>query len=818
MERITGLRWVEDLATDARFALRSLRRSPGIAGAAVLMLALAIGANVAIFSAVNAVLLRPLPFPGRDRLMVIGEDNRETGVKFDDTTPANFFDWRAGVPGFEDATAYINGVGQSALLGRGDVRLVKTLSVSGNFFSFLGVRAALGRTLREEETWERTGRFAVLSDRGWREHFGADPNVVGTTISLGGTPVQVVGVMPPSFNFPSESVDLWQSLAFSEEFHAGEGFRAVHYLRVVARVRPGVTPEQIDAQLRVIDERLARERPAFNQYSTAARKPLHQVMAGNTRLPLLVLQSSVVLLLLIACANVGNLLLVQAAGRQREMSLRLALGAGRSRLARQTLAESLVLSAVGGACGLAIGWAGTRALVRLQPERMLPVQRIGVDGHVILYVIAVTIVSALIFGLAPTFWLRHRAPAETLQSGGRGVSEGQQTRRWANALVIAEVSLALLMTVGAGLLVRSLWNIGRVDPGFDGSGVLAVNYSLNSQYDTVTKVEAFNAQVLERAAAIPGVTHVAVTDAVSLTGRGWHSDYIAAGRPAEQYGTNVVHRVVSPSYFETMRVPILRGRTFNATERRGSPFVVVINEILARSYFQGQDPIGQRISFDRVPTSETQWYTIVGVAGAERGTALDVEPVAEVYESSLQTPREFGALLLRTSRDPGALATPVRAMFRELDATLPLYAIHTMSAIRATSMSRALFLTTLLLVFATIGLVLAIVGVYGVLAHAARSRTREIGIRLALGAPLSGVRWLVVRHGLRLIAAGLAVGSVAALASTHLLGKLLYNVAPNDPLTLLAVVALLATTGVVASWLPARRASRADPVVALRSE
>jgi putative ABC transport system permease protein len=449
---------------------------------------------------------------------------------------------------------------------------------------------------------------------------------------------------------------------------------------------------------------------------------------------------------------------------------------------------------------------------------MLPVQRIGVDGDVLIYVVAVTIVSALIFGLAPTLWLRHRAPSETLQSGGRGISAGRHTRRLANTLVIAEVGLALLMTVGAGLLVRSLWNVGRVDPGFDATGVLAVNYSLNSQYDTVTKVEAFNAQLLERAAVIPGVTHAALTDAVSLTGRGWQSDYVAEGRQADGYGTNVVHRVVSPSYFETMRVPLLRGRAFTATERRGGPFVVVINEILARSYFPGQDPIGQRIAFDRTPTSETPWYTIVGVAGAERGTALDVEPVAEVYESSLQTPREFGALLLRTSRDPGALATPVRAMFRELDATLPLYTIRTMSAIRATSMSRAVFLTTLLLVFATIGVVLAVVGVYGVLAHAARDRTREIGIRLALGAPLSDVRWLVVRHGLRLIGAGLAVGGAAALASTHLLGTLLYNVAPHDPLTLLAVAVVLAATGLVASWLPARRASRADPIIALRAE
>jgi putative ABC transport system permease protein len=810
--------WLEDFLSDTRFALRSLRRTPGIAGAAVITLALGIAANVAIFSAVNAVILRPLPFPQADRLVVIGEDNRETGVMFDDTTPANWLDWRAGVSAFDDAMAYINGVGQSSLTGRGDLRLVRTLRVSGNFFDVLGARPALGRPFRDDETWAAGGHVAMLSDRAWREHFGADPSVVGTTITLDGTALEVVGVMPPRFDFPTEEVEIWRSLAFSDEFRAGDGFKQAHYLRVVARLKSAATPEQAATQLRVISERLARDRPLFNEYATAAMRPLREVLAGPTRLPLLLLQTSVVLLLLIACANVGNLLLVQAAGRQRETSLRLALGAGRSRVVRQALAESLVLSGVGGACGLALGWMGTHVLVRMQPERMLPVQRFGVDGGVIAYVVAITIASALVFGLAPALWARHRDPAETLRSGGRAIAGGRHARRWGNALVVGEVGLALLIAVGAGLLARSLWHLGRVDPGFDTQGVLAVNYSLGSQYDTVTKVEAFNARLLERARGIPGVAQAAITDAVSLAGRGWQSDYIAAGRPADGYGTNVLHRIVSPTYFETMRIPLRRGRWFTPADTRGAPLLVVVNDVLARTYFQGQDPIGQRIAFDRAPTPDTEWYTIIGVVGAERTVSLDAEPVAEVYESAVQRPRQFGSLLIRTAGDPAALTATVRSLFREIDGNIPLYTVRTMETIRATSMSRAVFLTTLLVIFAVIGVVLAVVGVYGVLAHAARHRTREMGIRIALGAQVSEVRGLVVRDGLRLIGAGLLVGGVAAIASTRVLRTLLYNVAPNDPLTIALVAALLAVTGVLASWLPARRASRTDPMIALRAD
>jgi putative ABC transport system permease protein len=799
--------------------LRALRRTPGLAGAAIITLALGIGANVAIFSAVNAVVLQPLPFPAPNRLVMIGEDNPEKHWQMQTAAPANFLDWRSGVDDFEDVMGYVNGIGSTVLTGRGDPTILATQSVTGSFFSTLGVHPALGRVFRPEETWRTPERVAILGDRTWRDRFGSDPSIVGKTVTLDGNSWTIVGVMPRDFSYPRENVDLWLPMRWDKERFSDVSYRRAHWIRVVARLKPNVTHEHANAQLQAVVERLKREFPQTNKYMGATMVPLHQYLVGDTRLPLLVLLTSVGLLLLIACANVGNLLLVQAAGRERETSLRLALGAGRARLVRQALAESLVLSLLGGACGLALGWMGTRWLVRLQPAGMLRVADFGVDTTVLGYVVAITIASALVFGVAPAMWVRHRDPVESLKDGGRGgmqAHRGRRGRRWANTLVVGEVALALMMTVGAGLLVRSLWSIRQVDAGFDYRGVLAVEVGLSAKYDTVTKVEAFMNQLVERARALPGVTAASLSTGMSLTGNYWTSDYIAAGRPADGYGTEVVHRIVSPEYFETMKVPVRRGRMFTRDDRREGPLVVAINDALARSYFAGQDPVGQRIAFDKVPTPTTQWYTIVGVVGSEHVDGLDTAAKSAVYESILQSPQEAAFLMLRTNGDPAELTPGVRAIVRDLDPTLALYSVKTMESVRDRSMARAVFLTTLLLMFAAIGLLLAVVGVYGVLAQVARNRTREMGIRIALGAQASQVRWLVVRQGLRLTLGGLFVGGGAALFATRGMTKLLYNVQPNDPTTLIGVAVILALTGVVASWIPALKASKADPAVALR--
>jgi putative ABC transport system permease protein len=814
---VRPLRWLEDAVADARFALRSLRRSPSLGVAAILTLALGIGANVAIFSAVNAVVLKPLPFDHPEQLAMITEENPEKHWHLNDAAPANVLDWRAGVPSFADVTAYADFLGTNTLTGRGDPQPMQCAYVAGNFFSLLGARAAIGRTFTDAETW-RPAAVAVLSDRGWRSHFAADSNIVGKTITLDGRDFEVVGVMPPGFAFPFENADAWRSIGWNPATRGGDSFRRAHWVRAVARLKPGVSLTQADAQLQSVVSRLKTDYPATNKFMGAAIWPLQSFLVGDTRLPLLLLLTSVAFLLLIACANVGNLLLVQAAGREREAALRLALGAGRGRLVRQALAESLMLSLLGGSFGLALGWAGTRALVRLQPSGMLRVHDFGVDAAVLGYVLAITIASGLLFGVAPAFWMRKRDPADSLKDGGRGGGQGMRARRWGEALVVGEVALALLMTTGAGLIVRSFWQVRQVNPGFDSHGVLTAQISLSRQYDTTSKVQAFMAQLEARARALPGVSNAALATSIPFMGTGYTSDYIAFGRAANEYGTEVGHRTVTASYFATLKVPLLSGRMFDETDRLDSPPVALINDALAKSYFRGQNPVGQRIAFEKAPTKTSTWYTIVGVVANEHVEALDIQPRAEAFYAETQAPPSSTVILLRTSSDPSLLVGALRSVVHDLDPTLALIDAKPLDDLRAASLARIRFLTTMLLGFAILGLVLAVVGVYGVLAHVSRNRTREMGIRVALGAQASQVRWLVVRHGLALAVAGLTLGLVTASFATRLMSKLLFNVTPNDPVTLIGVSVLLAATSTLAASLPARRASRVDPAIALRAD
>jgi len=810
--------WVEDLAADVRFALRSLRRTPALTGAAVITLALGIGANVAIFSAVNAVVLRPLPFPDSDRLMTIGENNPEKQWHMQDAAPANMFDWRAGVADFQDVAGYFDNLNNAVLTGRGDPQVLQGTAVTGNFFSTLRVRPALGRVFTFDETFSTGTHLTVLSDAAWRDRFGADPSIVGKSIVLNGRTYQVIGVMPPGFAFPKDGIDFWRPFEYTAQDRGAVSFRRAHGIRVVARLEPGVTEAHANAELQTVVRRLQRQYPATNAVMGAGMMPLHDFLVGDTRLPLLVLLTSVGFLLLIACANVGNLLLVQAAGRHREAALRLALGARRGRLIRQALTESIVLSTIGGACGLAIGWAGTRALERLQPAGMLRVKSFGLDSHVFVFVLAISIASGIVFGIAPALWSRHRDPADTLKDGGRSGMQSGHTRRWGEALVIAEVALALVMAVGAGLLVRSFMSMRRVNPGFDPHLVWVGAVGLNRAYDTDPKMDAFMRDLQSQARELPGVTGAALAMNVPLTGASWTSDFVGFGRPAGDYGSEVQHSLVSPDYFTTMKVPLLRGRGFSGSDTPKTTPVVVINEALAQSYFKGQDPIGQRIAFDKVPTAKTTWCTIVGVVGNEHADDLATTPKIEIYESSTQNIANYMNLVVRTSRDPAAVTSSVRRLLRSMDPSLALTDVTTMDALRDASLARTRFLTLLMLMFGAIGLVLAVVGVYGVLAQVARNRTREMGIRIALGARAAQVRWLVVRQGLRLAVIGLVAGGIIALSTTRVMGNLLFGIAPNDPLTLGAVALLLAATSVIAAWIPALHASRADPSAALRAD
>ncbi len=811
--------WIDDAVSDVRFALRSLRRTPGLTAAAVVTLALGIGANAAIFSAVNAVVLQPLPVPHSEQLMMLWEENPEKNWYKQTAAPANYLDWREQIPAFQDIAAYADFPARATLTGRGDPQLLTLARVTGNFFSVASIRPVLGRALTDDETWSNNQtRSAVLSFRGWRDRFGSDASIVGKTIQLNGRGVQVVGVMPQGFALPFEDVDAWLAIGWDPADRADVSFRRAHWIRAIGRLKPGVSRAQANVQLQAVMGRLKVQYPETNKFMGAGMTPLQEFLVGDTRLPLLVLMAAVALLLLIACANVGNLLLIQAAGRGREAALRLALGAGRFRLVRQAITESLVLSAIGGACGLVLGWAGTHVLQNMQPAQMLRVSHFGVDRTVLAYVVLVTTVSGLLFGLAPALWTRHRDPAEALKNGSRSGSQGRRVKRWGDALVIGEVALALVMTVGAGLLVRSFWQLRHVDPGFEAEGVLAVDVGLSQRYDSIAKMTTFWTQVLERGRALPGVTHAALVSDIPLTGTTYTSDFIAAGRPAAGYMAEVGHRQVSADYFATMQVPLLLGRTFTAADRRSAPRVVLINSALAKSYFRGQDPIGQRVTYDKVPNDKSVWRTIVGVVGDEHQSALNTAAKIEFLEPDEQEVSAQNYILLKTTGDPAALTPAVRQIVHDLDPSLAILSSRPMTAVRDDALARARFLTTLLLAFAVVGLVLSIVGVYGLLAQLSRNRTREMGIRLALGAPQSGVRWLVIRHGLGVTAAGLCIGGAVTLVASRAMTALLFNVPPNDPLTLATVAALLAATSLVAAWIPARKASNADPASALRSD
>jgi putative ABC transport system permease protein len=544
--------------------------------------------------------------------------------------------------------------------------------------------------------------------------------------------------------------------------------------------------------LQTLVRRLQQEYPETNANMGASLASLHSFINGDARRPLLVLLGSVGLLLLIACANVGNLLLVQAIGKQRELSLRLALGAGHSRLVRQALTESLTLSLLGGVGGLVVGWMGVRALAGTQSAELLPMQQFGIDWRVLAFLLLVTTVSALLFGIAPSVWGQRQLPANALREGTRSSGDGVRMRGWGNALAVGEVALALLLTVGAGLLVRSYAALRRVDPGFQSSGVLTLSLEMpGGRYDSAAVLTQFDRAWLERVRATPGVSSASLVSALPLTGTGWTSDFAVRGRGRDDFATEVRHREVAGDYFGTMHVPLLRGRSFTDADANSTELVVVVNDALVRKYFRGSDPLGQQITFARVPDSTSRWRTIVGVVGSERQKGMQIEPQDEIFAPMAQEQQRAIVLVVRTAGDPLSLAPAMRRALRETDPNLAIESVQTMNDVLDTSLARDRFLMTMLLVFASVGLVLAIVGVYGVLAQTARRRTREMGVRIALGARAAQLRWLVIAHGLKLVAAGLLIGAMLALVMTRAMQRVLFDVPPSDPATYVIVALVL---------------------------
>ena len=816
-----GTRWFEDTLADVRYSARALRRNPGLVIAAVLTLALGMGANTAIFSAVSAVLLRPLPFARPDRLVMVGENDREFLWHMADAAPANYLDWRARVGAFEDAMAYTDYPVSVTLMIGGSPELASTAMVTGNFFSVLGVRPEAGRSFRDDETWSTGAPVVMISDRLWRQRFGGNPAIVGTSLQVNGKPATIIGVAPPGFSLPGPWFDVWAPFGWRKDEVGADWFRRAHWVRVVARLRDGVTIDRAQSELRAVADQLKTEYPATNRIMDAELAPLHTFLVGDVRLPLLALLGAVSLLLLLACANVGNLLLVRASTRQREIAVRSALGAGRWRLARQALTESVTLSLIGGASGVLLGWWGTHALLALQPADGASVLRVytaGFDWRVAAYAMGVSIASGMLFGVAPAVWASHRDPNEALNAAGRATSGSPRMRRWGERLAVGEVAIALALAVAAGLVVRSYDNLRRVPPGFDSRNVFTAELSISpSRYDSSAKVQAFYDALLARVRALPGVSSAAAVTTLPLTAPGWSSDFSIEGQSAGHFGASLLHRQITPDYFRTMRVPLLRGRVFSDADR-GPLNVVVINEAFARAYFAGQDPIGQRIAFDRVPTDKSVWRTIVGVVGDEHQTTPATPPAIEVIAPFAQEMARQMFVVVKTEGEPMAIAPAFRRVVAELDPQLAIEGMRSMDDVRAASMARDRFLMMLLAMFGVVGLALAVVGVYGVIAQLARGRTREMGIRIALGARGSTVQWLIVRRGLLLCAAGVAIGGVAAWYGTRAMGGLLFGIGPNDPLTFMALAAVLIGAGLVASWVPAMRAGNVDPVSVLREE
>jgi putative ABC transport system permease protein len=812
--------YLDGVRRDLRYAVRTLGRHPTFAATAVLVLAIGIGATSAIFSAANAFLFRPLPFGDADRLVMLYETNPEFGWTHGSAAPANALDWREQVGPLEDIALFSDFVARSTFVRDGEPTLLGTTNVTGNFFSVLGVAPELGRTFRWEETWQGSDAVAVLSHAAWREVFGSDPGIVGRTIEVGTTELEVVGVMPARFTFPSDEVQLWTPWGWDPADRDATWFRRAHWVRPVARLAPGATVPRAAAALQVVVDRLQAEYPETNRVMGAGLMPVRDFLVMDVRRPLQLLLGAVLLLLALACADVANLLLVRADDRGREVAVRFALGAGRGRVARLLLTEGLVLAGVGGALGLGLGWIGVRAIAAVRPIGIEGATSLALDGRVLLFTLATSVLCGLAFGLAPA--LRTAPGGEVqavLKEGGSRGTAGRRRMRTVNALVALEVALAMVLAAGAGLMVRSFWHLRNVDPGVRTENVLAVEFTIpSSRYPDRDAVLAFQDVFQERLEARPGIERVGLIGHLPLAGPSWSSQFQAAGWPPERVGLEIVHRRADAAYFDALDVPLLDGRMFGPEDGADAPNVVVINETLAAEHFPGEDPIGQRIAYDRVATEESIWYRIIGIVGDQLQVGPAEPARAEVFENRRQDWNRTNWFVIRTAGDAAGATSTARAVLHQLDPLVPLARVRALREVWRDSMARQAFVLTLLAAFGAMALLLAAVGVYGVTAQAARRRTHEIGIRMALGAGASAVVGLMVRQGLRVVGVGLAAGLAGALALTGTLDSFLYGVPPNDPATLAAVAALLAAVAGLASFLPARRATRSDPARTLRTE
>ena len=804
---------LETFWQDIRYGVRSLLKQPGFAAVAVLTLALGIGANSTIFSFVNGVLLRPLPYHEPERLVLLDETAPKRGVTSVGVSFPNFLDWREQNRVFEGVAAYIPA--GYTLVGAGEPEQLRGARVTSGLFEILGVTPALGRTIRPEEDRPENDTVVILGHGLWQGRFGADPGVVGRMISLNNRPHTVIGVMPPDFKFP-EVADLWLPLALD----AQRWTRNDHGLGAIARLKPGISLVRAQAEMVSVALRIEEQNPVTNEGMSVSVSNLREGLVGDYQQALMILLGVVGFVLLIACVNVANLLLARASARRKEISIRSALGAGRWRIMRQLITESLVLGAAGGALGLVMSVWGLELLLSAVPVEFPFWMKFNLDGRVLAFTAGVSLLTGIVFGAAPALQASKVDLNEALKEGGRSAAVGAGRHRLRALLVVAEVALSLVLLVGAGLMMRSFLRLQNVKPGLNPENVLTMIVSLpRAKYQEPERQVAFFEQLLERVKSLPGVEGAAAVSNLPLSGSRWGRSLTVEGRSVLSVGEApmINHCVVTPGYFRSMGIPILTGRDVADEDAKDSPKVTVIDERLAREYWPDESPLGKRIRFGP-PESNEPWFTIVGVAGEVRHERLDAQTRKTVYVPYRQIPVGGMTLTVRTATDPLSLTAAIRGQVRGLDPDQPVASVRTMEEVVFSTVWQPRLYAILFAVFAAVALALASVGIYGVMSYAVSQRTHEIGIRMALGAQAADVLKMVLGQGLVLVLVGVVTGLGAAFALTRLMASLLYGVSATDPTTFAAIALLLLCVALLACYVPARRAMKVDPMVALRYE
>ena len=807
---------MDTLSQDIRYAFRRLIKSPGFAAVVILTLGLGIGANSAIFSVVNAVVFRSLPYPEPDRLVRLFQVADDGGMST--FTPMNYLDVKAGMQALESSAAF-TGAGFT-MTSDGEPERLEGATTSASFFDVLGVKPALGRGFSADENQPGKTKVAVISHGLWTRRFNSDRAVLGRSILLNAEPYTVIGVMPEGFSYPTRR-DVWTPLEYDTQFT--QQSRGAWYLSIIARLKAGATLEQAATEIAAIGRRLETEFPATNLNVKMTAVGLHAYMTGDIKPKLLVLLAAVGLVLLIACANVANLLLARAAARESEIAVRAALGAGRGRLMRQLLTESVVLAIGGGVLGLYLAVLGTKLLLSLQPAGIPRLDVVRVDGTVVAFTAFIAIATGVVFGMIPAFQATRGDLVSSLKEGGKGALASRRAGRMREGLVVAEIALAVMLLAGAGLLMRSFARLQSVNPGFRAAESLTFRTALPAAaYRGEPERSSFYQRAIERVEALPGVTSAGAISALPLSGSSFGFSFTVEGdappRPGEE--PSMQTRVVTPGFFEAMGVPLLRGRGFTAADNAAAPQVVLLSEAAVKRYFPSSNPIGRRITlgWGRGPGRPRNGGEVVGIVGSVKQFGLDEVEQPEIYIPHAQTPMAGMTFVVHTAVEPTTLADAVRREIRALDPLLPVTALEPLEAVVARSISQPRFYMLVLGIFAAVALVLASIGIFGVVSYAVAQRTREMGIRIALGASRERVLRMVLGNAMRVAVIGVVVGLIAAVALSRTLATLLFDLSPTDPMTYAAVGIGLSLVALLASYLPAWRATRVDPLVALRAE